>query len=322
MTDAPAGLPPALARQLLDSGLRIIITGASGWIGLATLELLAGAFGPGWQDHVHAFGSGRRRLDLGRGLAIEQQPLSTLADLPPAPSLLLHLAFLTKDKVEGMSEADYIAANRAIGDTVEQALLPLDVRALWVASSGAAYRADDPAAAPAMQLYGRLKRDDEDRFAAWAGATGRRAVITRVFNISGRHINKPQHYALAAFILDALAGRPVTVKAPHRVERGMVAVDELMAVVLAELLAAPTGVSRFDSGGDGLELGAIAEQVAAVLGAPGAERAAITSDRIDRYLGDQAAWTALCARHGVPRRSLADQIRTTAAFLAEQASPT
>jgi len=318
MTAAP-GLPAALASKLAASGLRIIITGASGWIGLATLELLASALGADWATRVHAFGSSARRLDLGGGLAITQQPLSALHDLPPAPSLLLHLAFLTKDKVEGMSEADYIAANHQIADTVEQALLPLDVRGLWVASSGAATRADDAAAAPAMQLYGRLKRDDEDRFAAWATRTGRRAVITRVFNISGRHINKPQHYALAAFILDALAGRPVVVKAPHQVERGMVAVSELMAVVLAELLASPTGVSRFDSGGTALELGAIAAEVAQVLGAPGATRAAITSPRIDRYVGNEPAWDDLCRRHGIARVDLAQQIRTTAEYLAATA---
>jgi UDP-glucuronate decarboxylase len=313
------GLPPALASRLAQSGLRIIITGASGWIGLATLELLAAALGPDWTTSVHAFGSSARTLDLGNGLCITQRPLSALRDLPPAPSLLLHLAFLTKDKVEGMSEADYIAANHQIADTVEQALLPLDVRSLWVASSGAAYRADDGSAAPAMQLYGRLKRGDEERFAAWATRTGRRAVITRVFNISGRHINKPQHYALAAFILDALAGRPVVVKAPHQVERGMVAVSELMAVVLAELLAASDGVSRFDSGGTAMELGAIAAEVAQVLNAPGAQRAAITSPRIDRYVGNDAAWDELCRRHGIARADLATQIRTTAEYLAATA---
>lgn len=319
---ALSGLPPAIANHVAGCGRRIIITGASGWIGLATLELLAHAIGSDWPQRVVAFGSSARTIQFGNGLGIEQRPLAAIAELPPQPSLLLHLAFLTKDKVAGMSEADYIAANAAISGAVEQALLPADVRAVWVASSGAAARADDAAAAPAMQLYGRLKRDDEDRFAAWADRSGRRAVITRVFNITGRHINKPEHYAVASFILDALAGRPVTVKAPHRVERGMIGVSELMAVVFAELLASETGVSRFDSGGTGLELGDIAQEVAHVLNAPGASRAAITSDRIDRYLGDEPGWDALCQRHGVPRQSLAAQIRETAAFLAEAAKAT
>jgi hypothetical protein len=135
--------------------------------------------------------------------------------------------------------------------------------------------------------------------------------------VSGPYINKPEHYALAAFILDALAGRPVVVKAPHRVERGMVAIRELMSVVFAELLAAPDGVVRFDSGGAGRELGDIAAEVAQVLAAPGAVRAAITATRIDRYLGDEAAWDALCRRHGIARLAMADQIRETAEFLAE-----
>lgn len=309
------GLTPAIARLVADSGHRIIITGASGWIGLATLDLLAHALGPDFAARVLCFGSSAR--DLG---PITQRPLAELASLPPAPSLLLHLAFLTKDKVAGMSEADYVAANHAIAQTVEQALLPIDVRAIWVASSGAATRADDAAAAPAMQLYGRLKRDDEDRFATWAERTGRRAVITRVFNVSGPHINKPEHYALASFILDALAGRPVVVKAPHRVERGMVAIRELMSVVFAELLCAPAGVVRFDSGGAPAELGAIAAEVASVLGAPGAQRAAITSDRIDAYLGNEAAWDALCLQHGVTRVAMAAQIAETAEFLAATAA--
>jgi len=311
------GLQPDIARRLADSGLRIIITGASGWIGLATLDLLASALGGDFSRRVHLFGSSARDLKLNGGRSIHQRPLAELAALPPAPSLLLHLAFLTKDQVAGMSEADYIAANQAIAQVVVEALLPIDVRALWVASSGAAYRADDPAAAPAMQLYGRLKRDDEARFADWAQQHDRRAVITRVFNVSGPYINKPEHYALAAFILDALAGRPVVVKAPHRVERGMVAIRELMSVVFAELLAAPDGVVRFDSGGAGRELGDIAAEVAQVLAAPGAVRAAITATRIDRYLGDEAAWDALCRRHGIARLAMADQIRETAEFLAE-----
>jgi nucleoside-diphosphate-sugar epimerase len=319
MTVTPApGLEPAIARQLADSGYRIIITGASGWIGLAAIDLLAAALGDDFAARVCCFGSTARNLKAGGGV-VAQRPLHELASLPPAPSLLLHLAFLTKDKVAGLSEAAYIKANHAIADTVQAALVSIDVRAIWVASSGAAYRADDGDAAQAMQLYGRLKRDDEGRFAAWAHKTGRRAVITRVFNVSGPHINKPEHYALASFILDALAGRQVAVKAPHRVERGMVAIRELMSVVFAELLAASDGVARFDSGGAAAELGAIAAQVADVLGAPGAQRAAITSPRIDDYRGDEAAWNALCDRHGVARVGLSQQIRETADFLAATA---
>lgn len=310
-------LQPAIAAGLASSPFRIIITGASGWLGMATLEMLHGLLGPALTDRVLCFGSSARTLTLPFGFTMTQEPLSALAELPAAPSLLLHYAFLTKEKAEQQDEAAYRKANAAIASLVEAALLPIDVRAIFVASSGAAYSGDDPAAGPAMRLYGAMKRDDEDRFAAWATRTGRRAVIGRVFNISGRHINKLGSYALASFVVDALAGRRIVVKAPHRVERGMVDVADVINLVFAELLAAPDGVARFETAGDAMELGDVAQAVADTLGAPGVDRAAITSTHVDHYVGDPAIWLAACARQGIVPSDLASQIRQTAEFLAE-----
>jgi nucleoside-diphosphate-sugar epimerase len=67
-----------------------------------------------------------------------------------------------------------------------------------------------------MRLYGSLKREDEERFAAWADAAGKRAVIARIFALTGPYINKPGAYAIASFLADAMAARPVEVRAPVR----------------------------------------------------------------------------------------------------------
>src|SRR3546814_4953036 len=92
-----------------------------------------------------------------------QRPLADLIKLPYQPTYLLHFAFLTKDRAETMQEADYCAANRAIRQSVLDALDPIGVEAGFIASSGAAQFADDMLAKPAMRLYGMLKREDEDR---------------------------------------------------------------------------------------------------------------------------------------------------------------
>lgn len=311
---ARPGLAPATIAAIAASGHRIVVTGAGGWLGRATIELLHDALGCALHDRLRCFGSSSRVLALRDGLSVAQRPLAAIAALDAKPSVVLHLAFLTKDRVEGMDADAYTAANAALSQAVLGALDTIGAVAVFVASSGAARFADDPGAAHDMRLYGALKRRDEDDFADWARARGRGAVIARVFNVAGPYINKHQNYALAAFINDALAGRPVAVRAPRRVVRGFVAIRELMSLVLRLLTGAP-GVYRFDTGGEAMELAEVAAIVARTLGSPGIERAPVTGARIDHYVGDGAEYDRLRARFAIGAVSFAEQVRETADYL-------
>lgn len=308
------GLEPAVARALAEDGRRIVITGAGGWIGLATLDLLAAALGDRFEKRVRAFGSTTRALRLADGAQVLQRPLADMAWLPSEPTLVLHTAFLTKDRAEAMDEDAYIAANRAISEAVLKALGPIGAEAVFVASSGAAAKADDPDAAPAMRLYGSLKREDEERFADWAHETGKRAVIARIYALTGPYINKPGAYAIASFLADAMAARPIEVRAPRQVVRAYVAIRELMSLVFAGLQPA-SGVLRFDSGGDPLELGEIAGVVAAQVPGGSVSRAAITTAPADIYHGDDTAYRALLQDHGIAHIPLAQQVAEMAQWL-------
>lgn len=295
----------------------IVITGGGGWLGLATLDLLERSLGERFPERVHCFGSQSRSLDLGDGRFVRQRALAELAELKGSGAWVFHYAFQTKDKAEAMDEAAYRGINLAIRDTVLDALDRIDAAGVFVASSGAALKADDPAASPAMRLYGAMKRDDEQAFATWAEQRQRRAVIGRIFNITGPYINKHHAYAMASFILDGLAGRCIAVRAPRPVIRSYVAIRELISLILALLFdpSAPDAVTRFDTGGEPLELGAVADVVARILGSPGVERAPITDPSADHYVGDVAAYAGLLARYGVTPISLDQQIVETASFL-------
>ncbi len=310
------GLEPHVADAIQASEARIVIAGAGGWIGLATLDLLKAAIGDRWRDRVHCFGSAARTLTLRDGESIEQSALADLSALAPAPTILLHLAFLTKERAETLDEATYRAANRSIDSSILAALDPIGVKAILVASSGAAVRADDPAASHAMRLYGSLKRDQERTFADWATRTNRRAVIARLFNLSGPYINKQHSYALSAFILDALAGGPIRVHAPHRVVRSYVAIRELMSLAFAMLLDERAAVVRFDSGGEAMEMQAIAEAVAGQFGDLAVDRPAIDPERFDDYRGDSQTYSQLLAEHRIVPMPFARQLAETVDYLA------
>jgi nucleoside-diphosphate-sugar epimerase len=308
-------LSPDVERALKKSDARIVITGASGWIGRATLELLYNTLGPqAFADRVVAFGSSRRTIDFGAG-QVDQEPLPTIAALPHTPTLVLHLAFVTKDRVAGMDEQLYRKANRTISSTVLGALDVIGATAVFVASSGAAGLANDPAASPSMRLYGSLKKADEDAFANWAGERGRRAVIARIFALSGPHINKHDNYALAGFIRDAMAGRPIAISSDFPVYRSYVAVRELMSLVFA-MLDSPTGVVRFSTGGERLELQQIAEVVSGLLGRVSIERPPLRPSKIDEYAGDDAVYRRLLSAHRIEHIPFDRQIEETAAFFA------
>ena len=87
-----------------DSKAKLIIIGASGWLGMSTLELLKQAVDN--LDHsVFCFGSKVKNLTLFDGTKITQSPLSELSSFPKkGADYLLNFAFLTKEKAEILSK--------------------------------------------------------------------------------------------------------------------------------------------------------------------------------------------------------------------------
>ena len=308
------------ADRLAKGDWRIVVAGAGGWIGLAALEQLHQLLGESaFAERVVAYGSNRRPLRLRGGLIVEQAPLAEFRNLPRARTLVLHLAFLTQEKAGSMSTQDYIERNTAISGQVLEALDAVGAEGVFVASSGAVELADIPGAHANKALYGRLKLRDEASFSSWARARGKRAVVSRIYGLSGPYINKLDSYALASFIADVLAKRPVAIKATRPVFRSYVAVDELMSIVFGLLTDGAEGSTLFDTGTlGGYEMGEIADAVGRALGHPLAPtRSPITECGEDRYVGDGRRYQSCRDMLGVRPVKFEEQVRQTARFLSE-----
>lgn len=311
------------AERLSAGHERIVVIGAGGWLGLATLELLHRALGDAFEARVVAFGSGERLLELRDGLSVPQSPLARLGELSAQPTLVLHLAFLTKDRATAMPAEAYIEANRRISTSVLGALDGIGAMSIFVPSSGAVYGVDDEAASDAARLYGRLKLDDERIFDGWAARAGARVVTARVFNLSGPYINKLSSYALSAFILDALAGRPIEIKATRPVHRSYVAIRELMSVVFGLMHDGTSGGVLFDTAGERpYEMADIAEAVRAAFGRSDLpiHRPPMQSGPPDVYVGDAALYSELRRSQGVEAVDFPSQVGETARYMAELAA--
>lgn len=297
-----------------------IVTGATGWIGSATLDYLAAQLGPTFSGRIHAFASCDRELVLRNGQRVSCHELAKIDDLPAGDYYVLHNAFLTRDRVSGMSLQDYIAANNAITDLVAKAALRLKARGVFVPSSGAVYTREHKIDEDLENNpYGVMKYHDELRFTEVADTIGCPAVITRVFNLAGPYINKTGSYALACIISDALNNRPVTLRADHRVVRSYIHIDDLVRLILTCLQKGGAGQRyHFDTAGEvAVEVGELAQLVLETLQPDCQEirRPALGDSADDYYVGDSAAMQALLSSFGFTNRTLRQQIIDTANFL-------
>lgn len=302
-------LPAEIGDALRRTDCPVIVTGAGGWLGQAALTALGGVFGADLPARVMAFSTQPRTL-----CGVTTLPYAALADLRAGPGLILHLAFRTKGYE---AEPGYVEANRAIAATLRGFIERNGARGLFIPSSGAVYGPDgalrtDVAAAP----YGALKYEDELQFGALAARLSIPAVITRIFNLAGPCMNNLTGYALACIITDTLRGGPITLRAARPVWRAYTHVGDVLAIALS-LLLREQSLPVFDTGGEALELGALAARTARLLtgGALPVVRPDWKNGEPDRYLGDGAAYEAAAAQAGVALRRLDAQIIDTADYI-------
>lgn len=314
--------PSVVTDWLIHADTPVVITGGSGWLGQATLEMLDNALGDAIVERVHVFGSTDRILSLRSGRPILCRRLDSLSELVCKPPLFLHYAFLTREKVANFGFDTFVRLNLGIADRVAAAIARLQPIAVFLPSSGAVYRPDRSLDDEiSHNPYGVLKVRDEKRFTLLCHGFGIPLTIMRIFNLAGPFINKVHSYALSSIIMDVLANRPITIRARAQVIRSFIHVGDLIAVAVAaginDRRRAPPRVLD-GCGSETIEIGDLGRRIAAVLGRPNLriERPHPSAgDRPDRYLGDPTALAILADRLNIPLRDLSYQIRETADFL-------
>ena len=306
-----------VSTRLRESGLRAVVTGAGGWLGRATLELLDRVFGAEVEKRVIAYASTAREMVLSSGRPIPIRPLSELPDATREPALVYHYAYLGKEKVAEYGVRDFLETNRRINDTVVDYCAALPSGGVFFASSGAAHFARGSDTDPDREPYGAAKVADERRFLSLA-TENRAAIVCRIFNMGGPYINKLDAYALSCILQDLLNERPVTLRASQPVYRSFVHVRDIIELVTWCLMEGDCPAVPFDTAGDEIiEVGELASRAASVLGRPDWQilRPDVDSSREDRYVGDGAVFKKLADKARLVLTPLDQQISDTAEYL-------
>jgi nucleoside-diphosphate-sugar epimerase len=314
-------LPPFLFERLQSTAYEFIITGGGGWIGQAALEVLDSAFGDNLGKRVAVYGSCDRTLSLRSGRTVACRELKHIAAANADPKIVLHCAFLTKDRLQDQTVENFVAANEKICDMVASALEKADLHGLFIPSSGAVYKKGTRELDGDLQAnaYGVMKIRDELRFTRLASSKNVPLCMPRLFNLAGPFINKLDTYALASMIKCVMANKPIKISAAHHVVRSYVHVADLLALAFAMLLEPNTDDTPvFDTAGDDiLEMADLAAHVRKSLDRPDLpiERPPMIKGNEDIYVGDNKIMKRQMQGRGIDLRRTDEQIRDTAAFM-------
>ncbi|MFN6935276.1 MAG: NAD-dependent epimerase/dehydratase family protein [Tsuneonella sp.] len=305
---------------------RIVLTGPTGWIGRALLALMhrAGDIDSvGGSDELSLFGSGEGTVTVAGGPELAVRALAQITPSDVAGAHVIHLAYLTKDKVAGLGDAEFYRANRAIDDALMSAITAAKPASLFVASSGAAHLAqsgqdDHP--------YGMAKLEQERRYLDWARESGVPTLCGRIFNVAGPHINKLDAYAVSNFAVQALRDGHIKIAATQPVFRSFLHVEDLCRIVLRAAKQRLNSDRPLDlCGAELLEMQDIAELVAREVEPDiPVSRLPLHFDDWSEYLGCAIDTWLLAARLSVRLSPAQMQVRDTVNWIRDlegQASP-
>jgi len=242
--------------------MRIAITGASGWLGRATIATLLES-GVDFGD-INCFSSESKIITI-ENREFQCSPISELQNCHNI-DVFVHLAFLTRDKVIKSDLSNYKSLNREITGLACNFITRSKPRSVITISSGAVFDAPDyTTLADSLDSnpYGYLKIEEEKRLTDSCLASDSNLIINRLWGLSGQDIQNKKPYALADFIHRAKTDSVIEVNSSHKVWRRYVDARELMALCLA--IATSGNNATFNSGGPLVEIGDLARLVVETL---------------------------------------------------------
>lgn len=266
----------------------IAISGASGWLGRETIEVLEDI--P--SHEMTLFTSNGRDLLIKNEKKLLSKNFLTSSS-PPALDGFIHLAFLTRDKVEEVGSKEFIAINMSLISKACQFIETSKPKWVVIVSSGAILdrKSGNLESNIETNPYGFCKRVEEILVTQSAQKVGANVVIGRLWGASGNHMPLNDAYALSDFIVSAHRDKKITIKSGGKVFRRYVDAGEFMKVLIKSAILGDS--LTVNSGGPRVEIGELATLVASHFNGTVIERSS-TEVATDDYFprGDEFEVTA------------------------------
>jgi nucleoside-diphosphate-sugar epimerase len=252
-----------LLRESLMQYTQIVITGATGWLGTETAELVADTLGDEFSRRVVLVGSSPKvkQSSTYNFQVIGWEEFKSIRSI----DLLIHFAYLNQDRAELMGLPKFIQTNRSITSDINYVLSNSPGCNVLAASSGAVgYYRGNVDSIKSMEVYASLKLESEESFLQ--NSNIRSLLNMRIWNVTGSSLEIDSGYAVANFFKQALISKHIELTGNSASTRTYVDVKEMMFIFLLGL--ENKRKITMDSGGYQTNLLDLASTVLSELGLP------------------------------------------------------
>lgn len=287
----------------IPTGSRVVITGATGWLGRTLVSLLAQS-----KIDLYLVGSRKRAFEFGDVVRLVNEfDIEQIRDFEP--TALFDFAFVTREHCESLGIEKYVETNNSlINSALEIFRLPSVTHGLFTSSGAAVPPHFDETLGIEANPYGYLKRQTERLVDRATKILGKRSMVIRPWSLSGPLTAKLDAFAFSSFIHQSSKGR-IEVRSKFPVLRRYVSADDFLAVSISLLYSENNLESPFDSGGELISAVDLAVLIAGSCEAQVEVIAKVNPDLdADSYFSDNSSWQFYCQQLDYTPETLAEQI--------------
>ena len=301
-------------QQLFSDDIRLVVNGASGWLGSNISETLS-LHRSSLRGNVLLTASSNARLRLRNEVDVTVHEWSKEILEEFEPTHIIQLAFKTRDYVRNLPLTEYSQINMEIIRSANWMISLPSVKGFMHTSSGAV--CDTNSDNFELNPYGYLKRLEELEFEKSCSTFDTNYLGVRVWSTSGAYIKRGGLLAIESLITQALSGDVISIENACPTYRTYADAKEILIASLIGLLSGKTGL--YNSGGFEIEIGDLAKIISDLV--PGIEHRVVRpecrSTEEDRFCSSDPSIESFLLDRGLTFSSVPLQVQETMEFLKE-----
>ncbi len=299
----------------MNKSRKFLLTGSTGWFGRTAVNEYHKVFGSNSLiNDLVPFASNHKEIEISHiKKKIKVFPLKQIFE-ENEPAGILHLAFLTRDKIQKYGTENYIKINRKITKIISDYISLHPNIPIITISSGAANFTKIYKDKIESNPYSFLKNEEELIFKK--NSSNRMSIIFRVFAATGEYITEPERFALGEFLKCALNNQTIKIKSERKVMRSYVNVETLMKLCWL-ILKNPLkeGFHNYDACFEDLSILQLAEKISNEWNLNSPIYKINEKNAPEFYCGDKEKFKKILKTYGIIHPNIQSQLRLTSKSL-------